>query len=82
MPFYYVQTNNQYLIELFVFESNTWNLLTMQTNELKQLLQRKSYIQLAYKSPPNTHIYISNLALNNPQELICHKTPTNQVEAF
>ena len=68
-PFHYVQ------IELLGFDSNTWNHFTvckqMSSCSLKKLCTNyslKNYIQ---------YVYEQDLALNNPQWLICHKTQLN-----
>ena len=57
---------------------NTWNDLTMckqriSNNSFKNKIPYKLF---AYKS----YICIRDLALNNAQELMSHKSPTNQIK--
>ena len=67
-------------MKLFVLDSNTWNHLTVReqlsSGAFKNNVTKKLFV---YKS--HTHVCgccKQGLALNNPQELMYHKTQLNQ----
>ena len=64
------------LVELFELDNNTWNHITVwkrmsSNNSFKNTVSYPQNVRLQIK-------YKQELALNNPQGLICHKIPTNQ----
>ena len=62
-----------------MFDRNTWNCPTV-NKQMNSLLKNVTNKQFASKLHLHTHIYVykQDLALNNPQGLIWHKTPTKQ----
>ena len=80
--FNYVQTNELYWTELLMLDRNTWNQLTVckqiSTGSLKRCYLQNISLQIRYL----IYLYKQDLALNNPQELICHKTTNHVKEVF
>ena len=74
-PLHCPQINDYSWIELFLLDRNTWNNLTvsekMNSGSFKRVIYKMclqiTYIYLIY-------MYKEDLALNNLQWLICHKT--------
>ena len=63
-------------LEILVLNSNTWNYLTVCKQMMPDLFKNLNYKLFAYKS----YMYEQDLALNNSQGLICHKTLLNQID--